>query len=78
MCPLPPPLPPPPAPDRQPPQGSPPDLYIINITQIDPKTGDTLSATNSIPYRNTTAVIGDLQDGNTYRFVVQVSCAQLG
>jgi len=48
------------------------DLYNINITEIDPKnTSKVLSATNTIPYRNTTAVINALGAGLTYRFVVQ-------
>jgi hypothetical protein len=52
--------------------GGAPDLYVINITQIDPANGNApISETNSIPYRNTTAVIDDLEDGATFRFTVQ-------
>jgi hypothetical protein len=38
---------------------------------VDPASGRPLSATNTIPYRNTTAVIGELVDGASYKFVVQ-------
>jgi len=55
----------------QPPAGAAPDLYLINITQIDPADGQPLSDTNTIPYLNTTAVINELQDGQLYRFAVQ-------
>jgi hypothetical protein len=44
----------------------------MNITEIDPISGAPTSETNTIPYKNTTALINDLRDGGKFRFTVQV------
>ena len=49
----------------RPPAGSPPDFYVIGITQVD-AAGQALSETNTIPFANTSALIRDLEPGNTY------------
>jgi hypothetical protein len=53
------------------PAGQRADLFMINITQVDAPSGAALSATNSVPFRNTTATVRELQPGATYRFDVQ-------
>lgn len=39
--------------------------------QVEPASGKALSATNTLPHRNTTALVDDLLPGATYRFAVQ-------
>jgi hypothetical protein len=51
---------------------------VINITELDPASGARASETNTLPYRNTTALIDDLRPGAKYRFVVQVGLRGTG
>jgi hypothetical protein len=42
------------------------DFYQLSITQVD-GSGKALSETNTLPNKNTTAIIRDLNPGSTYR-----------